>query len=167
MATEDCVGIYGVPTMFIALLDHPDVPKYQFAKLRTGIMAGSPCPVEVMKKVIGTLGMDEVTIAYGMTETSPVSFQSGTDDSIDRRVSTVGRVQPHCEVKIVDENGKTLPRGVPGELCTRGYSVMSGYWDDAKRQPKPSTATAGCIPATSRRSTSRATAISSAGSRTW
>ena len=132
-AAEGCVGIYGVPTMFIALLDHPDRPEYQFPNLRTGIMAGSPCPIEVMKKVINLLGMNEVTIAYGMTETSPVSFQSGTDDSIEHRVSTVGRVQPHCEVKIVDEDGKTLPRGVPGELCTRGYSVMMGYWDDAER----------------------------------
>jgi fatty-acyl-CoA synthase len=133
VSDEGCVGIYGVPTMFIALLDHPDRPKYQFPKLRTGIMAGSPCPVEVMKKVINILGMNEVTIAYGMTETSPVSFQSGTDDSIERRVSTVGRVQPHCEVKIVDEDDQTLPRGVPGELCTRGYSVMKGYWDDAEK----------------------------------
>lgn len=133
VAAEGCVGIYGVPTMFIALLDHPDRPKYRFPKLRTGIMAGSPCPVEVMKKVIGVLGMNEVTIAYGMTETSPVSFQSGTDDSLERRVSTVGRVQPHCEVKIVGEDGQTLPRGVPGELCTRGYSVMKGYWDDAEK----------------------------------
>ncbi|UVC06655.1 AMP-binding protein [Rhizobium sp. TH2] len=133
VATEDCVGIYGVPTMFIALLDHPDLTKYQFARLRTGIMAGSPCPVEVMKKVIDILGMSEVTIAYGMTETSPVSFQSGTSDSIERRVSTVGRVQPHCEVKIISENGETLARGLPGELCTRGYSVMKGYWDDAEK----------------------------------
>jgi fatty-acyl-CoA synthase len=132
-AAEGCVGIYGVPTMFIALLDHPDRPKYQFAKLRTGIMAGSPCPIEVMKKVISVLGMNEVTIAYGMTETSPVSFQSGTDDSLERRVSTVGRVQPHCEVKIVGENGDTVPRGTPGELCTRGYSVMKGYWDDPEK----------------------------------
>jgi fatty-acyl-CoA synthase len=132
-AEEDCVGIYGVPTMFIALLDHPDRPKYQFPKLRTGIMAGSPCPIEVMKKVISVLGMNEVTIAYGMTETSPVSFQSSTDDTLEHRVSTVGRVQPHCEVKIVDEDGNTLPRGVPGELCTRGYSVMRGYWDDTEK----------------------------------
>ena len=133
LAAEDCTGVYGVPTMFIALLDHPDRPNHRFPKLRTGIMAGSPCPIEVMKKVISVLGMNEVTIAYGMTETSPVSFQSGIDDTIERRVSTVGRVQPHCEVKIVDEDGKTLPRGVPGELCTRGYSVMRGYWDDPER----------------------------------
>jgi fatty-acyl-CoA synthase len=129
-ANEGCVGIYGVPTMFIALLDHPERAKYRFPALRTGIMAGSPCPIEVMKKVISVLGMHEVTIAYGMTETSPVSFQSSTDDSIERRVSTVGRVQPHCEVKIIGESGETVPRGVPGELCTRGYSVMKGYWDD-------------------------------------
>jgi fatty-acyl-CoA synthase len=133
VAAEGCVGIYGVPTMFIALLDHPERPNYRFPKLRTGIMAGSPCPIEVMKKVISVLGMNEVTIAYGMTETSPVSFQSSTDDTIEHRVATVGRVQPHCEVKIVDEDGKTLPRGVPGELCTRGYSVMRGYWDDPEK----------------------------------
>lgn len=132
-ADEGCVGIYGVPTMFIAMLDHPDRPKYQYPSLRTGIMAGSPCPVEVMKKVISMLGMNEVTIAYGMTETSPVSFQSGTDDTLEHRVSTVGRVQPHCEVKIVGEDGETLARGTAGELCTRGYSVMKGYWDDPEK----------------------------------
>ena len=132
-AEENCVGIYGVPTMFIAMLDHPDRDKYTFPNLRTGIMAGSPCPVEVMKKVVSLLGMADVTIAYGMTETSPVSFQSSTDDTLERRVSTVGKVQPHCEVKVVDESGDTVPRGVSGELCTRGYSVMRGYWDDAER----------------------------------
>ena len=127
---ERCVGLYGVPTMFIGVLDHPDFAKYDVSSLRTGIMAGSPCPIEVMKRVISQLHMGEVTIAYGMTETSPVSFQSGHDDSLERRVSTVGRVQPHCEVKIVDAEGKTVPLGVSGELCTRGYSVMHGYWDD-------------------------------------
>ena len=130
---ERCAALYGVPTMFIGVLDHPDFAKFDVSSLRTGIMAGSPCPIEVMKRVIDKLHMGEVTIAYGMTETSPVSFQSGFDDSIERRVSTVGRVQPHCEVKIVDGEGKTVPRGVAGELCTRGYSVMHGYWDDPAR----------------------------------
>jgi len=130
---EGCAGLYGVPTMFIAVLDHPDFQKFDVSSLRTGIMAGSPCPIEVMKRVIDQLHMREVTIAYGMTETSPVSFQSGHDDPIERRVSTVGRVQPHCEVKIVDGDGKTVARGVAGELCTRGYSVMHGYWDDPAR----------------------------------
>jgi fatty-acyl-CoA synthase len=127
---ERCAALYGVPTMFIGVLDHPDFAKFDVSSLRTGIMAGSPCPIEVMKRVISQLHMGDVTIAYGMTETSPVSFQSSHDDPIERRVSTVGRVQPHCEVKIVDGEGKTVPRGVAGELCTRGYSVMHGYWDD-------------------------------------
>ena len=130
VAQEKCTALYGVPTMFIAALDHPRFPEFDLASLRTGIMAGSPCPIEVMKRVIGKMNMAEVTIAYGMTETSPVSFQSGTDDPIDRRVSTVGRVQPHLEVKIVDTEGCIVPRGQAGELCTRGYSVMLGYWDD-------------------------------------
>ncbi|OYD55140.1 AMP-binding protein [Thauera propionica] len=130
VAQEKCTGLYGVPTMFIAALDHPRFADFDLSSLRTGIMAGSPCPIEVMKRVIGKMNMAEVTIAYGMTETSPVSFQSGTDDPIDRRVSTVGRIQPHLEVKIVDTEGRILPRGTPGELCTRGYSVMLGYWND-------------------------------------
>ena len=130
VAQEKCTGLYGVPTMFIAALDHPRFVEFDLSSLRTGIMAGSPCPIEVMKRVIGKMNMAEVTIAYGMTETSPVSFQSGTDDPIDRRVSTVGRVQPHLEVKIVDNEGRIVPRGQSGELCTRGYSVMLGYWDD-------------------------------------
>ena len=130
VAQEKCTGLYGVPTMFIAELDHPRFAEFDLSSLRTGIMAGSPCPIEVMKRVIGKMHMAEVTIAYGMTETSPVSFQSGTDDPIDRRVSTVGRVQPHLEVKIVDNEGRIVPRGQSGELCTRGYSVMLGYWDD-------------------------------------
>ncbi len=130
VAQEKCTGLYGVPTMFIAALDHPRFAEFDLASLRTGIMAGSPCPIEVMKRVIGKMNMAEVTIAYGMTETSPVSFQSGTDDPIDRRVSTVGRIQPHLEVKIVDNDGRIVPRGQAGELCTRGYSVMLGYWDD-------------------------------------
>ncbi|MBL8470639.1 MAG: AMP-binding protein [Rhodocyclaceae bacterium] len=130
LAAERCTACYGVPTMFIAMLDHPRFEEFDLASLRTGIMAGSPCPVEVMRRVIAKMHMSQVTIAYGMTETSPVSFQSGTNDPLDRRVSTVGRVQPHCEVKIVDFAGRVVPRGTPGELCTRGYSVMLGYWDD-------------------------------------
>ena len=130
LAEERCTAMYGVPTMFIAVLDHPRFGEFDLTTLRTGIMAGSPCPTEVMKRVVDKMHMGEVTIAYGMTETSPVSFQSGRDDPLERRVSTVGRVQPHCEVKIVDTDGGIVPRGTPGELCTRGYSVMLGYWGD-------------------------------------
>jgi fatty-acyl-CoA synthase len=128
---ERCTSLYGVPTMFIAELDHPDFKKTDFASLRTGIMAGSPCPVEVMRRVQSEMHMPEVTICYGMTETSPVSTQSAVDDPLEKRVSTVGRVHPHVEVKIVDPStGRVVPRGVTGELCTRGYSVMLGYWQD-------------------------------------
>ncbi|MDQ6434410.1 AMP-binding protein [Mesorhizobium sp. LHD-90] len=127
---EKCTALYGVPTMFIAELDHPQFERFDLGSLRTGIMAGAPCPIEVMKRVVGRMNMREVTIAYGMTETSPVSFQSAVDDPLERRVSTVGRIQPHLEVKIVDASGRIVPRGEPGELCTRGYSVMLGYWDD-------------------------------------
>ncbi len=127
---EGCTGLHGVPTMFIAMLDHPEFGRFDLRTLRTGIMAGSPCPVEVMRRVVERMHMREVTIAYGMTETSSVSFQSAHDDPLERRVSTVGRVQPHIEVKIVDRNGRIVPPGVPGELLTRGYSVMRGYWDD-------------------------------------
>ncbi|MBE9555212.1 MAG: AMP-binding protein, partial [Proteobacteria bacterium] len=130
---ERCTALYGVPTMFIAELQHPDFSKFDLSSLRTGIMAGSPCPVEVMKRVVGEMNMSEVTIAYGMTETSPVSFQTSADDPLDRRVSTVGRAQPHIEVKIIDEAGKVVAPGAPGELCTRGYSVMLGYWGDAEK----------------------------------
>jgi fatty-acyl-CoA synthase len=130
---ERCAALYGVPTMFIAALAHPDFARYDLSSLRTGIMAGSPCPIEVMRQVIDRMHMPEVTIAYGMTETSPVSFQSDADDSLERRVSTVGRIQPHLEVKIVDGEGRITPTGEAGELCTRGYSVMLGYWDDAER----------------------------------
>jgi fatty-acyl-CoA synthase len=130
VSEERCTALYGVPTMFIAALDHPRFGEFDLSRLRTGIMAGSPCPIEVMKRVIDKMNMREVTIAYGMTETSPVSFQSATDDPLERRVATVGRVQPHCEVKTVDDEGRIVPRGTPGELCTRGYSVMLGYWDD-------------------------------------
>jgi fatty-acyl-CoA synthase len=127
---ERCTSLYGVPTMFIAELSVPDFADYDLSSLRTGIMAGSPCPVEVMKQVIERMSMTEVGICYGMTETSPVSTQTRADDSLDRRVSTVGRVGPHLEVKVIDpETGRTVPRGNPGELCTRGYSVMIGYWN--------------------------------------
>jgi len=127
---ERCTALHGVPTMFIAVLDHPDFASYDLSRLRTGIMAGSPCPVEVMKRVAEKMNMREVTIAYGMTETSPVSFQSSVDDPLERRVSTVGRIQPHIEVKIVDPEGRVVPRGEKGELLTRGYCVMLGYWND-------------------------------------
>jgi fatty-acyl-CoA synthase len=127
---ERCTSLYGVPTMFIAELSTPDFADYDLSSLRTGIMAGSPCPVEVMKQVIERMSMTEVSICYGMTETSPVSTQTRADDSLDRRVSTVGRVGPHLEVKVIDpETDRTVPRGTPGELCTRGYSVMLGYWE--------------------------------------
>ena len=130
---EKCTSLYGVPTMFIAELDCPEFEKYDMSSLRTGCMAGASCPIEVMKKVFDDMNMSEVTIAYGMTETSPVSFQSSTDDLIEKRVSTVGRVQPHTEVKIVNEQGETVPRGEKGEFCTRGYCVMQGYWNDEER----------------------------------
>jgi fatty-acyl-CoA synthase len=131
---ERCTTLYGVPTMFIAQLEHPRFADYDLTSLRTGIMAGSPCPVETMRRVMSEMHMEEVTICYGMTETSPVSTQSATDDPVDKRVGTVGRVHPHVEVKIVEpESGKIVPRGEPGELCTRGYSVMLGYWNDPER----------------------------------
>jgi fatty-acyl-CoA synthase len=129
--THRCTSIYGVPTMFIAQLDHPRFATYRLDSLRTGIMAGAPCPIEVMRQVIGRMHVPEVTICYGMTETSPVSFQSTVDESIDSRVSTVGGVHPHVECKVVHpETGAIVPRGTPGELCTRGYSVMLGYWNN-------------------------------------
>jgi fatty-acyl-CoA synthase len=130
---ERCTGLHGVPTMFIAILDDPDFDKYDLSTLRTGIMAGSPCPAEVMSRVISKMHMAEITIAYGMTETSPVSFQSSVDDPVELRVSTIGRVHPHLEVKIVDSYGRVVPRGVKGELLTRGYSVMLGYWGDEEK----------------------------------
>ncbi|MFF9006954.1 AMP-binding protein [Streptomyces goshikiensis] len=131
---ESCTSLYGVPTMFISALADPGFDSYDLSGLRTGIMAGSPCPVEVMKEVIDRMGMTEVSICYGMTETSPVSTQTRADDSVERRVSTVGRVGPHLEVKVVDPaTGRTVPRGEPGELCTRGYSVMLGYWGEPER----------------------------------
>ncbi|MFZ2529789.1 MAG: AMP-binding protein [Rhodococcus sp. (in: high G+C Gram-positive bacteria)] len=134
VAEERCTSLYGVPTMFIAELAEPDFDDYDLSSLRTGIMAGSPCPVEVMKQVIDRMGMTEVAICYGMTETSPVSLQTRSDDTIEQRTATVGRVGPHLEVKIVDPvSGLTVPRGEPGELCTRGYSVMLGYWDQPEK----------------------------------
>ena len=137
---ERCTALYGVPTMFVSMLDHDSFAARDLRSLRTGIMAGSPCPVEVMKRVQREMHMHEVTIAYGMTETSPVSFQSSTDDPLDKRTGSVGRVHPHVEVRIVDEAGAPVPVGTQGELLTRGYSVMAGYWDDEER-------TAGAIDA--------------------
>jgi len=131
---ERCTGLHGVPTMFIAELDHPRFKEFDLSTLRTGIMAGSPCPIEVMKRVVSDMHMSEVTIAYGMTETSPVSCQSTTDTPLEKRVSTVGKTQPHLEVKIVNpDTGQTVPVGTSGELCTRGYSVMHGYWEDPQK----------------------------------
>jgi fatty-acyl-CoA synthase len=134
VAAEGVTSLYGVPTMFIALLDHESFDSFDLSSLRTGIMAGSPCPIEVMKKVVDRMHMSEVAICYGMTETSPVSTQTRVDDPLERRVGTVGRVGPHVEVKVIDpESGLMVERGDPGELCTRGYSVMVGYWNDAER----------------------------------
>ncbi len=133
VAEERCTGLHGVPTMFIAELEHPQFDSFDLGSLRTGIMAGSPCPIEVMRRAVERMHLDEITICYGMTETSPVSFQSSADDPLERRVSTVGRIHPHLEVKIVDAEGRIVPRGTAGELCTRGYSVMLGYWQDPAR----------------------------------
>jgi len=131
---EKCTGLHGVPTMFIAELDHPRFAEFDLSTLRTGIMAGSPCPTEVMKRVVSSMHLSDITIAYGMTETSPVSCQSGTDTPLAKRVATVGQVQPHLEVKIISpDSGEIVEPGVSGELCTRGYSVMHGYWDDPAR----------------------------------
>jgi fatty-acyl-CoA synthase len=134
VAAERVTSLYGVPTMFIAMLAHEDFDSFDLTSLRTGIMAGSPCPIEVMKKVVERMHMDEVSICYGMTETSPVSTQTRVDDPLERRVGSVGRTAPHVEVKVVDPvTGLVVPRGEPGELCTRGYSVMLGYWEDPDR----------------------------------
>jgi fatty-acyl-CoA synthase len=130
---ERCTALHGVPMMFIAELQDPEFATFDLSSLRTGLMAGSPCPIEVLRQVIEKMNMREVGIAYGMTETSPVSFQTAADDSLERRVSTIGQVQPHLEVKVIDLEGNTTPRGVPGELCTKGYSVMRGYWNDEER----------------------------------
>ena len=133
VATHRCTALHGVPTMFTAMLDEPGFAQHELSSLRTGIMAGAPCPIETMRKVVALMHMRELTIGYGMTETSPISFQSGADDPLERRVCTVGRVQPHLEVKIVDAGGRIVPVGRQGELCTRGYSVMRGYWKDEAR----------------------------------
>jgi fatty-acyl-CoA synthase len=133
VAAERCTALHGVPTMFIAELEHARFKDFDLSSLRTGIMAGSPCPIAVMRRVMADMHMPELTICYGMTETSPVSFQTEPDDSLERRVGTVGRVHPHVQVKVVDENGRVVPRGVAGELLTRGYSVMCGYWGEPDR----------------------------------
>jgi fatty-acyl-CoA synthase len=130
---ERCTALHGVPTMFIAELGHERFREFDLGSLRTGIMAGAPCPIAVMRRVLEEMHMPEVTICYGMTETSPVSFQTLTDDPVEKRVTTVGRIHPHVQVKIIDEDGKVTPRGVPGELLTRGYSVMRGYWNEPER----------------------------------
>jgi fatty-acyl-CoA synthase len=133
VAAERCTALHGVPTMFIAELEHPRFAELDVSSLRTGIMAGSPCPTAVMRRVVAEMHMPEVTICYGMTETSPVSFQTRPDDALERRVGTVGRVHPHVQVKIVDAAGRVTPRGTAGEILTRGYSVMRGYWNDPER----------------------------------
>jgi fatty-acyl-CoA synthase len=133
IAEERCTAVYGVPTMFIAEMDHPDFAKFDVTSLRTGMMAGSPCPIEVMKRAFTAMHLTEIVIGYGMTETSPASFASATDDPIERRVSTVGRVLPHVEAKVVDAEGRIVSRGTPGELLTRGYLVMLGYWNDEEK----------------------------------
>lgn len=133
VSAERCTGLYGVPTMFVAQLNHPDFTSFDLSSLRTGIMAGSPCPIEVMRQAIEKMHLSEITICYGMTETSPVSFQTHVDDPLERRIRTVGRIHPHVEVKIVDTEGRIVPRGAVGELCTRGYCVMLGYWDEPER----------------------------------
>jgi fatty-acyl-CoA synthase len=130
VARHKCTALHGVPTMFIAMLGHPEFDRHDLSSLRTGIMAGAPCPIETMRRVVEQMHMREVTIAYGMTETSPISFQSRVDDPVERRVTTVGRIHPHVEVKIVDGSGNIVPVGSVGELCTRGYSVMRGYWGE-------------------------------------
>src|SRR3954453_20848856 len=131
---EHCTSLYGVPTMFIAELEHPRFGEFDLSSLRTGIMAGSPCPIETMKRCVSEMHMEDVTICYGMTETSPVSTQTGADDPLEKRVGTVGRVHPHVEVKVVNpESGAIVARGEPGELCTRAYSVMLGYWNEPEK----------------------------------
>ncbi len=141
VAEYRCTSLYGVPTMFIAELDHPDFARYDLSSLRTGVMAGAPCPIEVMRRCIRDMNLAELTICYGMTETSPVSTQTAIGDSLEKAVSTVGRAHPHIEVKIIDAEGRIVPRGVTGEFCTRGYSVMLGYWDDAERTAEAKDAT--------------------------
>jgi fatty-acyl-CoA synthase len=130
---ERCTALHGVPTMFIAELEHSDFARFDLSSLRTGIMAGAPCPVEVMKKVISRMHMAEVLIAYGQTECSPVNHMTLADDPLEKRVETVGRAGPHLEVKIVDEHGEIVPIGTTGDICTRGYAVMQGYWEDPEK----------------------------------
>jgi fatty-acyl-CoA synthase len=130
---EKCTVLHGVPTMFILELDHPDFKKYDISSLRTGAMGGTPCPIEVMRRVVSEMNMKEVTITYGMTETSPITFQSSADESLERRVTSVGPVHPHVEAKIIDADGRIVPVGVQGELLIRGYCVMLGYWNDSER----------------------------------
>jgi fatty-acyl-CoA synthase len=130
---ERCTSLYGVPTMFIAEMAHPDFDAYDLGSLRTGMMAGSPCPIEVMRRAMSLMHLREITIGYGMTETSPVTFQTVIEAPLERRVSTVGTIHPHVEAKVVDTDGRIVPAGTPGELCTRGYAVMLGYWEDAER----------------------------------
>jgi fatty-acyl-CoA synthase len=130
---ERCTSLYGVPTMFIAEMAHPEFDKYDLRSLRTGMMAGSPCPIEVMRRAINLMHLREITIGYGMTETSPISFQTVVEAPVERRVSTVGTIHPHVEAKVIDADGRIVPVGTPGELCTRGYGVMLGYWEDAER----------------------------------
>jgi len=133
IAAERCTAVYGVPTMFIAEMDHPDFAKFDLTSLRTGMMAGSPCPIEVMKRACTSMHLTEIVIGYGMTETSPASFASATDDPIERRVSTVGRILPHVEAKVIDAEGRIVPCGTTGQLLTRGYLVMLGYWNDEEK----------------------------------
>ena len=133
VANERCTSLYGVPTMFIAELDHPDFRKFDLSSLRTGMMAGAPCPIEVMNRCVRDMNLTEMTIGYGMTETSPVSTQTAIGDPIEKQTGSVGRVHPHAEIKIVDTEGRIVPRGERGELCTRGYCVMLGYWDDPEK----------------------------------
>ncbi|MDP6405715.1 MAG: AMP-binding protein [Alphaproteobacteria bacterium] len=133
LAEEKCSAVYGVPTMFVGMLQHSDLAQFDFSALRTGVMAGAPCPIEVMKRCVNEMNLSEMTIAYGMTETSPVSFQTAADDPLERRVSTVGRILPHVECKVIDETGLTVAPGQQGELCTRGPTVMKGYWGDPER----------------------------------
>ncbi len=164
---ERCTGVLGVPTMFIAMLQNPEFESFDFSSLRTGMMAGSPCPVEVMKEVIERMQMDQVTIGYGMTETSPVSTQTDLDDPLERRVGSVGRVHPQVEIKIVDEEGETVAPGATGEFCARGYHVMRGYWDDAERTADAIDTDGWMHSAIWRLWTRRAISTLSAASRTW
>jgi fatty-acyl-CoA synthase len=133
---ERCTVLGGVPTMFMAMLNHPEFERFDLRHLRKGLIGGAPCPIDVMRRLMNEIGMRDIGIVYGMTETSPVSTQTSRDDSIERRVTTVGRAHPHVEIKIIDPEGHTVPRGIQGEICTRGYLVMRGYWNDAKETVK-------------------------------